>query len=263
MTETIGIIGVGHLAANLVAGLKRDDPGLDVMLSPRNRERATDLAERFGCRIAEDNAAVVDAADTVVISTRPPDVIATLTGLPWRDGQTLISVCSGVSLADLQSAAPPATVVRTMPVVAAVLGESPTAICPDNEAAARLMSRVGSIHPVANEEVFLAACNMGPFYGWGFAVMIEAQKWLEARGVDSKTAIGLSAGMLRAAAAMAQSGHDGTPDKLLDDLATPGTLTLAGLEVLRETGGLDAWTAALDAASARGRVVAGKGTAQT
>jgi len=258
MTETIGIIGVGHLAANLVGGLMRDNSKLDILLSPRNRDRAADLAQRFGCRIAEDNAAVVDGADTVVISTRPPDVVATLTGLPWRSGHTLISVCSGVGLDELQAAAPPATVVRTMPVVSAVLGESPTAICPDNEAATRLLSKVGSVHPVASEEVFLAASNMGPFYGWGFAIIIEAQKWLEARGVDGETAIGLSAGMLRGAAAMAQSGHDGTPAELLDDLATPGTLTLAGLEALRETGGLDAWQAALDAAAARGQVVAAK-----
>ena len=256
--ETLGIIGVGHLAANLVEGLMRSDPEFDVVLSPRNRGRAADLAGRFGCRIAEDNAAVVTAADTVVISTRPPDVVATLTGLPWRHGQTLISVCSGVSLTELHAAAPPVTVVRTLPVVSASVGESPTVICPENDTAARLMSRVGSVHPIADEDIFVAASTLGAFYDWGFAVIIEAQKWLEARGFDSKTAIGLSAGMLRAAAVMAQSGHDGEPDKLLDDLATPGTLTLAGLEVLHETGSLDAWQAALDAASARGRVVAGE-----
>ena len=112
----IGIIGVGHLAGYLVEGLRRAQDCPEIVLSPRNAEKSGALAGRFGARVAADNAQVVEAADTVVLATRPAQAVQAATRLPWRAGQTLICVAAGIPLGALAAAGGPATVVRAMPI---------------------------------------------------------------------------------------------------------------------------------------------------
>jgi pyrroline-5-carboxylate reductase len=45
----IGILGVGELTEKVVIGLRRSGFGGRVLLSPRNHERAQQLAEQWDC----------------------------------------------------------------------------------------------------------------------------------------------------------------------------------------------------------------------
>ena len=59
---TIGFIGTGHITKAVVEGLCGDgDPPAPILLSPRNRTVAADLAGRFeSVSVATDNQAVLD-----------------------------------------------------------------------------------------------------------------------------------------------------------------------------------------------------------
>ena len=75
MTSKLGFIGAGHLASYTIAGLRRAGDQRDIILSPRNAEKAQQLSSQYDCRVAASNQAVVDAADIVILAVRPPQAL--------------------------------------------------------------------------------------------------------------------------------------------------------------------------------------------
>jgi pyrroline-5-carboxylate reductase len=127
----LGFIGTGHLASFFVEGLSRVDAGYDIMVSPRNAARASDLAHRFGVAIAE-NQQIADRCDLVVASVLPKDAANVLGGLRFRVGQTVLSVMAGVSLSELRDLVAPAqAVVAMMPGLANAFNAGPSAMYPE------------------------------------------------------------------------------------------------------------------------------------
>jgi len=161
MTLRVGIIGVGHLASYVVEGLCAANDPPDILLSPRNAERASVLSERFGVRTANDNRTVVSQSDIVILATRPPQALNAATDLPWRAEQTLICVAAGVSCAGLSTVASPARIVRAMPVSCAAIGESSTSLYPDDPNARSLLTRLGPVIALPDESSFAVVGNCG------------------------------------------------------------------------------------------------------
>ena len=230
----IGFLGVGHIAADLIAGLlcagRRPET---LLLSPRGRETAQALHRAHGIPIATDNAALVAASDIVMLCVRPKAAVA-----------------AGIPRSALATAAAPAEIVRAMPVSAARFGASPTTLHPDETRAHALLAQFGPVLPVADEVVFERATLGAAMYGWVFALIGESTAWLEGAGLDPAQARALAAGTFAAAAAFIAGDDRPVPD-LLAALATPGGITEAGLDRLRKAGALPAWHAAFDSALAR------------
>jgi pyrroline-5-carboxylate reductase len=246
MVERVGIIGVGHLAGYLVEGLWRARPELEVVLSPRNVERSAQLAATFGASIAADNQAACDAAEVVLVTTRPGDVEEACRALTFRAGQTVISTAAGVPLSGLASAVAPATAVRSMPLTCSAIGRSPTLLVPDDPAARELFELLGTVLCVDDDAQFTPASAMGAYYGWIYALMDDVIGWCASAGVPASTARGLVLETTRGAAEMGLAHPDRELSDLLDSLATPGGITRQGLETLGRAGSLEAWIAALD-----------------
>jgi pyrroline-5-carboxylate reductase len=253
MTASIGIIGVGHLAGYLVEGLKRAADCPEIVLSPRNADKSRTLAGRFGARVAADNAEVVEAADTVILATRPDQAVQAATQLPWRAGQILICVAAGIPLGALAPVAGPATVVRAMPISSAAIGESPTSLYPDHAEARRLLKHLGPVHALPDETSFEAASVLGAFYGWIYAMLAEVTAWTGDQGVPPQTARDLVAQTARGATGMILGRPDESLAAMLETLCTPGGITSRGLEVLEENEAISAWREACRAALERTR----------
>jgi len=247
----IGIIGVGHLAGYLVDGLMRGDIPPDIILSPRGAENAKRLSERYGLEIAADNAQVVEQSDIVLLATRPMDLLDVLTGLPWRADQTAISVAAGVALSGLSDAVAPATAVRTLPVTAAGIGESPTCLFPENAVARQVFDQLGSVHVFNDEQSFDLGSMQGVVFSVFHAGISTVAEWFENNGLDSDTARMLSAAAFRATSSMVAAQPEQDLGEMVKDYATEGSLTAIALENLKEHGGLSAWPQALDAAYKR------------
>lgn len=246
----IGVLGVGHIAADLVIGLLRAGlPAAELRLSPRGPATAQALHREHGIAVCADNDALVAASDVVLLCVRPKAAATAIAGLPWRAGQLLLSVAAGIPCAALAAAAEPAAVARAMPISAARLAASPTTLHPDEPRARALLARLGPVLPVADEAVFERATMSAAMYGWVYALLGESIAWLEGAGLDPAQARALATGTFAAAAAMVGAGTAPVP-ALLTDLATPGGITEAGLERLRAAGVPDAWRAALEIAMA-------------
>jgi pyrroline-5-carboxylate reductase len=251
MIDRVGIIGVGHLAGYLVEGLRGASPDLEIILSPRNAERSAQLAARFGATVASDNQAVADAADILILSTRPGDAVGACKRITFRPAHTIISVAAGLPLATLEPATAPASVVRAMPISCAAIRRSPTLLYPDHPQARALLSLLGQIHVLPDEARFTRASVIAAFYGWVYALLDETVAWTTRAGVPPETARGLVLETTRGAVDMALA----QPDRELADmpatLATPGGITEHGLDVLQRHHGLAAWTDALEAVLGR------------
>ena len=246
MLERVGILGVGHLAGYLVEGLARARPELEVVLSPRNVDRAAQLAAQYGATVAANNQAVCDAADVVLVTTRPGDVEGVCQALTFRASQTVISTAVGVPLSVLASAVAPATAVRAMPLTCSAIGRSPTLLLPDDPAARAIFELLGTVLSVDDEAQFTPASAIGAYYGWIYALMDEAVAWCASAGVPASTARDLVLETTRGAAEMGLLHPDRELSDLLDSLATPGGITRQGLETLERTRSLAAWVEALE-----------------
>ena len=134
---TVGILGVGHLTSHVVHGFAAKDLPFDILLSPRNAELAAELNSKFDFEIAADNSVLVERSDVVLIGVRQFQAVDVVRGLPWRADQTVVSLCAGLALAELEPHVNGAALVRAMPIIAAHYGESPTCVYPDNPQSAR------------------------------------------------------------------------------------------------------------------------------
>ena len=240
--KTVGFIGVGELALYTIRGWRRGGYTGPILLSPRNREKADLLRHEFACEVQDDNQAVVDGADFVFIATRPPDCLETLAGLEFRKGQVLISVVAGVDIAILRSAVPDdLEIVRAMPVSSAEACASPTLIYPDNEFLRQLFDRCGNTIAVDDEDYFNQGSILACVYSWFFPLygtLIEATQ-------GPKLPAGLSAelvlGMAQGAARLALARTDTTPQEIAAGIATEGTYSKLGLDLLRRQQAFEPW----------------------
>ena len=239
----LGILGVGHLAATLVAGFLRS--GLDpqaLLLSPRGKAR--DLSARHGIPLAADNADLVARSSIVILTTRPADAPAAVAGLPWREGQIVISACAGVPLSRL--AVQPAQGVRAMPLTAAEIGASPTVCFPPLQEAVAVLERLGPVIPLGGEDEFEAATVNAAVYGWALSLIRRSAEWMAGKGPDAQAMRKLAALTFTAAGRMIVEKQEPMED-LLGELVTPGGITELGLGVLAEGGVPECWDAASQA----------------
>jgi pyrroline-5-carboxylate reductase len=243
----IGIIGVGHLAGYPVRGLRRADPEIEIVLSPRNVVMSAKLAARYGAIVAADNQAVADSADLVILATRPEEACPACQAIDFRPKQTVVSVAAGLRLEALLPVAMPATVVRALPISCVALNESPTLLYPDEPQAHALFALLGQVHVLPDERCFTSASVLSAFYGWVYAWLDETIAWTAQAGVPSQTARSLVLETVRGATSMALERPDEELASMLGTLATPGGITAHGLEILRRQQGLVAWTEALQA----------------
>ena len=239
MTQTIGIIGAGHLIRHMMPAMVKT--GHRFIVSERGRATSEYLAGHYGAEIYTDNQAIVNEADIVILAVRPFDAVSVCEGLTFGPRQTVLSLCAGIGNAELAPAIAPGRLVMAMPVVAAQFGESPTLLYPDDEPCRHLLAPCGPVLALNSEAYFGPASTIACYYGWVQELIGEMTGWVAERGVDPDTARLLVAQMTRAAATTVRERPDDSVRALVDELATPRSFTLKGLEVLREADAFTPW----------------------
>lgn len=243
----LGIIGVGHLAVSILEGLMRAGhlPG-DIVLSPRGHGRQ--MAHDHGFALATDNAQIVRDCDAILVAVRPDQAASAVRGLPWREGQIMLSACAGVALSELDVGG--ATPVRIMPITAAKLRASPTLVYPDLPAAHPLLEAIGTPVPLRSEAEFDAATVSAAMYGWAQALIRTGADWTAAQGMEPAEARQLVARTFTAAGRIIAE-EDAPMADIIASLCTPGGITRAGLDHLMAEGAPEAWQGACDLVLAR------------
>lgn len=242
---TVGILGVGGLAALMLRGLQGS--GHRFILSPRGAEVAGRLAAEFGCIVAESNQAVVDGADAVFVSLPAANGAEELSRLTFRPGQPVLSAMAGTGLARLTEVIGPGQgTIGMMPGYANAYRMGPCLLCPNDLFWQAFLAHVGPVHMFEDEGEFTVAATFGAFSGATVAFMAHVIGWFEAQGLRPEVARALVAGTLRGNAEVLLQEPRPLAE-IAKGVTTPGGITLQLLDILNSHGALAAWDEGLDA----------------
>ena len=263
--HTIAVIGVGKIGEVLLSGLLRAGWSADRLLgTARRRERAEELAERYGIRMVENETAL-HQADVLAIAVKPQDAGALLEDLGSKvpTGKLVISLCAGLPTSFFAKYLPGNTpVVRVMTNTPALVDEAMTAISAGPHATAEHLELAEEMFrplgrtirvPESQQDAVTALSGSGPAY---FYYLVEAMTDAGillglprqvAHDLIVQTAIG-SAVMLR------ESGEH--PVKLREAVTSPAGTTINAIRELEKHGVRAALLAALEAARDRARELA-------
>jgi len=240
--KTLGFIGVGDLAEYTIKGLRNGAYQGRILLSPRNQQKAQMLARISDCEVLHSNQAVVDASDIVVLSTRPTGCLEILAQLNLRPGQQLISVVAGVSI-DALTAVVDADlpVTRAMPVSSAEAGASPTIIFPFNANVLEVFNHCGKAIAVETESAFEQGSVLACVYTWYFELFEQLINATASTDFPRQLASELVLGMANGAASLALQDKLRSPGEIATYIATEGTFSKLGLDLLSDNKAFAPW----------------------
>ena len=258
----VGFVGAGQMATALARGWAAAgliDPAKCLASATRPATRAAFTAAT-GIPATADNAAVLAAAEVVVLAVKPAQFGPVCRGLRiavWPQHK-LISVAAGVSLARLREwLGESAKIVRVMPNTPSLVGAGAAGVAagPDLPAAdldlvVKLFAAVGRavVVPETQLDAVTGVSGCGPAFVF---LLIEALADGGVRaGLPRAVALELAAQTVVGAGRMAQAA--GThPAALKDAVCSPGGATIAGVFALEQAGFRGAVMAAVAASAAR------------
>ena len=243
----IGFIGGGYMGEALAAAFLKE--GLvaagDVTISDVAEARRRHLSSAYGVSVTDQNSEAAAGADVVVLAVKPQEFANVAAGLrgALSDGQTLLSIMAGVSIARIVEETGHRAVVRVMPNTAAFVGQAmsvwTTSDAVPNErkqAIAGLLGALGRELQVGDEkylDMATAVSGSGPGFVFLFLEsMIDAGVRI---GLQREMAEELAIQTLLGSATMARE-MDKRPAELRAMVTSKGGTTAAGLQVLENAG---------------------------
>ena len=225
------------------------------------------LASETAIAVTADNAEVARGANTILIGVKPSVVLPVLRELgPMLAGKLVISLAAGVRI-DAMEPLSTARLMRVMTNLPSSVGEGATAFArgsrttaADVAAAKQIFGCIGVLVEVDEPQIdaVTALAGSGPAFVYSVIEALAAGGVSE--GLSAENALALATQMLRGAARLvATSGH--SPEELRRMVVTPGGTTAAGLAVMEKKRTAEGLTAAIRAATARGREMAAEPSA--
>ena len=240
--NTLGFIGVGDLAEYTIRGLRLGGYEQQILLGPRNSQKAQLLAEQCQCEVMTSNQAVVDSSGAIVLATRPADCLEALSELTFKPGQLLISVAAGISIESLsQVVNTDVPIVRAMPVNCAEAAASPTLIYPHHPVVQTLFDYCGNAIAVDDEAAFDHGSVIACVYTWFFELFDSLVQSTSCEALPRSLSTELVLGMAKGAASLALFDKSSSPGDIANRIATEGTYSKLGLDILKEQNAFKPW----------------------
>lgn len=246
----IGFIGTGAITDAMVRGLLAKPAAVPhVMVSRRSADVSAKLAADFPqVLIADDNQAIVDGCDTVVLAIRPQIAEEVVRPLIFRDGQKVISVIAATGReALLDWIGSDVALSQAIPLPFVARRNGVTAVYPPDSGTAALFGVLG--HAVecetkAEYDLLAAASALMATY---FGIMHRTTEWLAKNGLPEEKGRAylapLFAGLSETAMLSAQ--HTGFIE-MSREYATKGGLNEQVFQDFDSKGGSAALSEALD-----------------
>jgi len=233
MTKKIGFIGVGNMGSAIIRGLaSRDD-------MDRRMAQLRKLSEEYGVVMQETANDLVKACDYIVLAVKPQhaesvvkEFAADLSG-----SKCLISICAGIKQAQFEDwTEGRCAVVRVMPNTPALVSESVSAVCLENENLTDEMKQfvpevfasIGQAHVLPEKmfDAFTGTIGSGPAYVFYFMeAMIESGVAL---GLPRDQSTAMVKGLFLGSAKMADESEFSVT-QLREMVTSPGGTTIRAL----------------------------------
>ncbi|MGB7389842.1 pyrroline-5-carboxylate reductase [Marinomonas sp.] len=249
----IGFIGTGVISDAIVRGLMKSDTEMSFLLSRRSASLSERLANEFSnVEVVDDNQAIIDASDVVVLAVRPQVAEAVLAGLTIPPEKQVISLIATLTHETLRSwFGTEVSICRAIPLpfVADQLGI--TAIYPDQAAAKTLFTLLGTVVAATSQVEFdrygIASATMGLY----FETVSTLSEWIIKEGVpESHSQLYFSA-LLHGLNQTALKQNETSFRDQVAAHSTPGGLNEQAVSVFKQQGGPKALVCALESIKAR------------
>jgi len=230
--KTITFIGNGNMALSIAKGLKES---YNIEVVGRNLEKIEKFEKELGADIEKhliNNFNIQDK--TVLFCVKPANVEEVAKQLDGK-ARVVYSVLAGTSVEKLRSNLNTKAIVRTMPNLAASVGQSMTTLTGDvefKEEAEELLGAIGTTRWLATEkeiDIATALAGSGPAY---LALIAEAlADGAVKQGLKRDDAMAIMRGLFGGFGELIQEVH---PALLKDGVMSPGGTTAAGYGALED-----------------------------
>jgi len=263
--EGIGVIGAGSMAEAMLDGILSKgvaQPENIYITNKGNDERLKLFKEKYKLNITRDYKEITSNCKYLLISVKPQDVAELLTVLKKliTTEHVIISVAAGITTEFIEEGlSKQLPVIRVMPNTSCRVKESATGITfgrYTNEQAAdfakKILSSIGKV-VIVREELIDAVTGLsgsGPAYVY---LMMEAMIQAGVKqGLPRTIAEELTFQTVFGAAKMALNTKE-SPEQLIQQIATPGGTTRAGLQALEKANITGAFIDAVSSAVKRSK----------
>lgn len=236
----LAFVGGGNMARSIIGGLiDAGHPPERIAVGEPNADARARLAELGPLVLPEDNAAVVEGADLVVLAVKPQvmrEVVSPLAGALAEAGTVVMSIAAGITCDMLERWLGALPIVRCMPNTPALVGAGATglyatgAVTDEGRAlAGTVMEAVGTVVWVEEEaliDAVIAVSGSGPAYY--FLLMEKMVAAGVELGLEESTARALVLQTALGAARMANESEL-PPAELRRQVTSPGGTTAAAI----------------------------------
>lgn len=244
--KKFGIIGTGNIAGAILGGALSSGifTGADVLAYDVFEDKLAAFADGHGVTAAVSAGQIASECENILVSVKPYDLPALFEIIRAELDAAkplIISVAAGTTIARLLGfAGGDAHIVRYMPNINAVVGESMTACCAgpgvtaeQRDFAFRLCSGFG--RAVELEEKYFSAYSAIAGCGPAFVYLFidEMARAGVKLGLSKKLATEIAAQTVLGSAKMIEES-DEHPCELIDRVCSPGGTTIEGVEALKE-----------------------------
>ena len=247
----IGIIGTGTIASAIVTGFCVKNAGYEFFLSPRNAEKAAELAAKFSnVKVCTSNQEVLDSAEWIFITVQKSG-FAALSELKFRKDHKVLNMATEMQLSDLQAVTgETALLAHVVPLPMIVRGFGPLLVYPETPEVGELFKPVADALYMQNRDdvrtLQLLTCMMSPYY----MLLEELVKFADNKGVNHDLSVKFMHSLLSALSRRAAEMPNCDLVELANDM-TPGGYNEQSMNELMDNGAIQAWRTALDNLVAR------------
>ncbi|HUW42937.1 MAG TPA: pyrroline-5-carboxylate reductase [Thermoplasmata archaeon] len=245
--KRIAVIGVGNMGGALLKGMMRRSWARpeNFIVSDSDRSKLELFSKELKVKTTDDNRKAAKGADIILLAVKPQILDQVLEEI--REGlspkQILVSVAAGVKTEHISSRVKKEIpVIRAMPNISALVGESATAISrgkhaskDDMKLAREILESVGTVVEVQEYlmDAVTGLSGTGPMYVF---LIVEGLSDAGVKvGLSRDIANALSVQTLLGAAKMIKETNM-HPAKLKDLVTSPGGTAIAALHSLEKSG---------------------------
>lgn len=245
----LGFIGTGAISEHVIIGLIQhggfEEP---ILVSERSRNRSERLASRFSnVAVEPDNQAIVDQADVVFLGTLPQQTLSVLDSLSFRREQTIVSMPAMVTVEQIAEVVKPCSRIhRIIPMPPNEQGVGPIPVYPPSPELTALLSPLGTVIPVDDQEHFSTFSASSSIMATMFELVARNARWMEAQGVEAETASRYATAMFHSLATQAKDLDAAKLRSLSADCLTAGGLNEQLLNATKSEGWYEELEAGLD-----------------
>lgn len=245
MNKKIAIIGAGNIGSSFIKGaVKSNNFNSQKLIVADKLNKEPSFFEKNKIRFTSNNKEAVEFADIIIIGVKPkdtPSLLNEIQPLLHKEKHTLVSLVSGMSIAETQKYIPFIPIVRIMPNLAMEHNQSVTALCTNEQYAEHskpvktLFELVGSVSKIEEKQLLaftlLSSCSLAFVYRFLHSM---AKSGVE-MGLYAKDSYEIvNQAFLGASELMKHSNSH--PEEEIDRVCTPGGLTIQALNEMERQG---------------------------